>query len=211
MAGNDFAPFVIQCERCQSIIGDSFSLVSAVDHLDAYALRAVQLVTIGALTTAGGSETIYCAQCNSVLGEVPAGRPEPELNGTYLLQRSAIKSYMLGAAQQIADLEQSRGPGASDATPGANGETAEPRDVHPGAAGPHATADLDADPAPDSSADVREELCKMKHMIIVQHSQIRDLMEHISSLRDAQRTIRRQDPRQEGGKGASKRGRFHHP
>lgn len=97
-ADEDLRPFVLQCDQCRTIVGDSFSLECAVRHLGAVVLSMVQMVDIEPPSMPGSAEAIMCAHCKTPLGEIPVARPEAELNGKYLIFLSATRAYTLGSA-----------------------------------------------------------------------------------------------------------------
>lgn len=75
-----------------------------VEHLDAVVLSAMVMVDIVPRPNdpAERAQAVVCSHCKAPLGEVPTDRPEPNINGQYVLNRVAIKSYMLGAAEHVA-------------------------------------------------------------------------------------------------------------
>lgn len=103
------APIVFQCGTCQSVVSDSNQLLSAIAELDVLVLDAVVGVTLKAGEPEAGYSMICCSACAQELGRLYTDAPSPSLTAVvhqdqaprYALSRGALKSYMLGSAQQM--------------------------------------------------------------------------------------------------------------
>ncbi|KAG8464589.1 hypothetical protein KFE25_009957 [Diacronema lutheri] len=98
MSGDEeLRPFVLQCDQCRTVIGDSFSVEYGVSELRSVVLSTVQMVDIEPLSQQGGSEAIMCGHCKAPLGEILRDRPDAAPAGQYLIRLSATRTYTLGS------------------------------------------------------------------------------------------------------------------
>lgn len=177
--------FVLQCDQCRTIVGDSFSIVCG--DLNAVVLSTVQMVDVEAPSTLGAAEAIICAHCKAPLGEIPVDRPEANINGNFLFLLSATRAYTLGStAPELAE---------------ANGAAAAPQSAAPaGQAAPNVAA--------AHTPEDEHVVVKLQQILINHSARIAQLEAQLEGVRTDQRAA---DQRQRGGgppeKHGSKRGR----
>ncbi|KAJ1639821.1 hypothetical protein T492DRAFT_934595 [Pavlovales sp. CCMP2436] len=165
---SELGPFVVQCDKCRTIIGDSYSLVCMVEHPQrALALCDVQAVNIEKMQN--GSQAIVCAHqhCEATLGEIPLGRLEAE--GKYLVHLRATMTYMLGSAAGVSNGYQAPSP-----SPAAAGAKQAPDS---------AVQQQQQQQLHDGLSELRGEIHRLQQMVIIHHSKIEQLEEQLEDER----------------------------
>lgn len=139
MATNDsleseaMAPTIFQCEHCRSVVGDTYTFVSADQERQTVSLgtatgcKMAEELEVG--DNGGAFRKFTCQCCQEELGRVyvTTSREMDPIRGCFTFDVGKVKSYKLGSAElNMRDLADSQTKSNSSAIDGADAMTAGP-------------------------------------------------------------------------------------